>query len=265
MTTRCASTATRSALAALVLLVAACGGGSSRHAETARDPAPVAVSAKCGDTSGARVRPLWLHAHDGQRLYAIRGGSGTTGVVLVPESPPGDVCGWLPYLATLEHAGLRVLALDYRGTGDSSLGGGRAAFAYGDDLAAAVGRLRADGAARVIVVGASFGGVAAMQYGPRLHVDAVVSLSGETRLPEFHVDAIRAIPRLRVPLLIVGTRDDSYLPVADARRLLRHAGSAEKQTMFFPGSWHGWDIVEVAPFAAKARALILAWIRAHVA
>jgi len=96
---------------------------------TVAPPPPIVT--RCGDTRGSNVEPLWLRARDGQRLYAIRGGSGTTDVVLVPESPPGDVCGWLPYMATLEPAGFCVLALDYHGSGDSRLARGRDAFAYG--------------------------------------------------------------------------------------------------------------------------------------
>ena len=165
---------------------------------------------------GAHLQPIWLHTSDGQRLYAIRGGAGPIGVVLVPESPPGDVCGWLPYAATLERAGMRVVAFDYRGTGDSPVRRGRSPFAYGRDLTAAVAQLRADGAKRVAVVGASFGGAVAMTYASG--VEAVVSLSGETALPQYHLDPLDAVSHLHAPLLIVGSRDDTYLPIAGAAR-----------------------------------------------
>jgi acetyl esterase/lipase len=69
--------------------------------------------------------------------------------------------------------------------------------------------------------------------------------------------------RLRVPLLIVGSRHDAYLPVAVALQLLHRAGSKSKEMFFFPGSWHGWKLVEEAPYAARARAAILRWIRSH--
>jgi alpha/beta superfamily hydrolase len=248
---------------AVCLFATACGLASAPT--SAHDPKPPRLVDKCGDTPGARAaRPFWLHAGDGQRLYAIGGGAGTTGVVLVPESPPGDVCGWLPYIATLEHAGLRVLSLDYRGTGDSPLTVRRDAYAFEQDLSAAVAELRAEGAKKVILAGASFGGAAVMAYAPSLDVDAVISFSGETDLPAYHVDAIGAVRGLRVPLLIVDARHDPYLSIGDAQRLVRRAGAPDKRTMLFQGAWHGWEIVEDAPYARKARALILAWIRAHV-
>jgi dienelactone hydrolase len=201
-----------------------------------------------------------LHTTDGQRLYAVEAGSGETAVVLVPESPPGNVCGWLPYVASLQRAGFRVLTYDYRGTGGSPVTAKRP-YAFGRDLAAAVARVRADGADKVVAAGASFGGVVVMQHAGELDVDGVVSFSGETTLPEYHVQAIDAVPQLHAPLLIVGSRQDSYLPVSDARRLLARAGSADKQLLLYPGDQHGWDIVQRAPYAARARARVLAWLR----
>ncbi len=219
---------------------------------------------KCGATQGAHIAPLWLHTTDGQRLYAVSGGGGNVGVVLAPESPPGDVCGWLPYLASLEGAGLRVIAFDFRGTGDSPTPVKAAdQSAYDRDFAAAISSLRADGSTKVVVIGASLGGARALTYGSRLDGDAIVSLSGEATLPEYNINALSVMPRLRVPLLIVGSRHDAYLPVAAALQLLRRAGSKEKAVAFFPGSWHGWELVEDAPYAARARAVILRWIRTH--
>jgi pimeloyl-ACP methyl ester carboxylesterase len=53
---------------------------------------------------------------------------------------------------------------------------------------------------------------------------------------------------------------DSTLPAAvPARR----TAAKDKRTALYPGGWHGWAIVETAPFAANSRALIAAWIRAR--
>jgi esterase/lipase len=250
-------------LAAALVSATACGAdGSTRDRGIAVEPR--SVDAKCGETHGAHVAPLWLHATDGQRLYAVSGGSGEVGVVLAPESPPGDVCGWLPYLTTLEQAGLRVIAFDFRGTGDSPTAVTSAGqSAYDRDFAAAIRRLRADGSSKIVVIGASLGGARALTYGHRLDTDAIVSLSGEATLPEYNIDVLPVVSRLRVPLLIVGSRHDAYLPVAIALQLLHRAGSKSKEMFFFPGSWHGWELVEEAPYAARARAAILRWIRSH--
>ncbi|HEY6029514.1 MAG TPA: alpha/beta fold hydrolase [Gaiellaceae bacterium] len=242
-------------LAAVILAALAVAGAAA----AAGDPPPLA--SKCG-SSPVAAQPFWLRAEDGFRLYAVEAGEGATAVVLAHESP-ADLCGWLPYAATLTRAGIRVLALDLRGFGDSRPAPDAAPLAYGRDLRAAVGRLRADGARKVFLVGASFGGAAALAYAPQLDIDGVVSLSGEARLAGAKLDGLAQVARLRKPLLIVGSRHDRYLPVSDALALLRRAGTKDKRTALYPGGFHGWDIVEDAPYAARARALVLRWLRAR--
>jgi hypothetical protein len=174
-------------VAAVLVIALSCAsacGADGPTGDRSTDVKPESVVKKCGGTHGAHVAPLWLYATDGQRLYAVRGGGGDVGVVLAPESPPGDVCGWLSYVATLEDAGLRVIAFDFRGTGDSPTPVKTAEeSAYDLDFTAAIGRLRADGSTKVVVIGASLGGARALTYGPRLDADAIVSLSGEATFP----------------------------------------------------------------------------------
>lgn len=98
------------------------------------------------------------------------------------------------------------------------------------DVEAAIALLRHQGVAHVVLVGASFGGATVMTYGSRVPADGGVSLSGEASLPTRRLDALAGVRRLRVPLLIVGSRRDGYLPVSDALRLLRAAGSRDKRT-----------------------------------
>jgi alpha-beta hydrolase superfamily lysophospholipase len=226
-------------------------------------PAPRTLAQKCGDTSGIAAKPFWLETADAVRLYGIEMGAGSVGVVLAHESP-ADLCGWLPYIATLTHAGLHVLAFDFRGFGDSQRPGSTHKYlAYSRDLGAAVARMRGEGLRTVFLIGASFGGAAALTYAPALPLAGVISLSGEAQLPGAGLDALAAVPRLTAPLLIVGSREDRYLPISDALRLLRRAGSRDKRTAFYPGAFHGWQLVEDAPYAGRVRALVLGWIRAH--
>jgi pimeloyl-ACP methyl ester carboxylesterase len=243
------------AVVAAIVLAPPAGGRATA-------PAPRPLATKCGNTFGAAVAPFWLRATDGVRLYAVEAGSGDVGIVLAHESP-ADLCGWLPYLATLtqDH---RVLAFDFRGFGDSERPAATRAFlAYGRDLRAAVARLRAEGATKVFLLGASFGGAAALTYAPGLELSGVVSFSGETHIPGTGLNALAAVPHLRAPLLIVGSRHDRYLSVADAQLLLRRAGSRDKRLELYPGGFHGWDLVEDAPYAARARAAVLSWLRSY--
>jgi alpha-beta hydrolase superfamily lysophospholipase len=221
------------------------------------------LQSTCGDTPGVETTPFYVRTSDGVDLYSIEVGGGPTAIVLVHESPPASLCGWTPYIPSLTAAGFRVLAFDLRGFSDSTLPTGAPARAYDRDLAAMVARARADGAKRVFLLGASYGGAVSVTYAPPLPVDGVISLSGETYLPSQRANPLVSAPRLKVPLLIVGSRHDHYLPVKSALALLRRTAAKDKRTAFYPGGWHGWDIVETAPYAANARTLIAAWIRAR--
>jgi dienelactone hydrolase len=244
-------------LAGLLVAVGVVSAGAPAGAAT-----PPSLESKCGDASGVVATPFFVRTTDGVELYSIDVGDGATAVVLVHESP-ASLCGWLPYIPSLTAAGLRVLAFDLRGFSDSTLPAAVPARAYDRDLAAMVARARADGAKRVFVMGASYGGAVTLTYAPRLPVDGVISLSGETYLPSQHANPLVSAPRLKVPLLIIGTRHDHYLPVKSALALLRRTAAKDKRTAFYPGGWHGWDIVETAPFATSARTLIAAWIKAR--
>jgi pimeloyl-ACP methyl ester carboxylesterase len=150
-----------------------------------------------------------------------------------------------------------VLLVDLRGYGLSGRGprgGPRGARA---DVRDAVDELRRLGAQRVAVVGASYGGVNALVAAPSLgrRIAGVASLSGELVLGKgssTELNALAAARKIRVPLLVMGSRDDPYLDQADALRLVRAARSSEKTLVEFAGAAHGWDLL--APGRQRRRA-----------
>jgi hypothetical protein len=135
--------------------VALCVSSSATAAD------PPSVEQACGSTSGLAAQSSWLRTSDGVRLYAVTAGRSPT-VVVLAHAGGANLCGWLPYAATLVRAGLRVLAFDFRDYGLS----GRPPkhwLLLGNDLAAAVVRARATGAKHVFLMGASMGGAAVVQ------------------------------------------------------------------------------------------------------
>ena len=171
-------------------------------------------------------------------------GRGPRGVVLLHEAP-ADLCGWAPYGERLARAGFYVLLVDLRGYGLSRRGrqgGPRGAVA---DVPGAVDELTRLGAKKVVLVGASYGGATALVAAPDLgsRIEAVASLSGELVLgrgSSTELDAIAAVKRLRVPLLVLGSREDRYLNAAEARQLVREAHSTHATLAEFDGTFHAW-------------------------
>ena len=62
---------------------------------------------------------------------------------------------------------------------------------------------------------------------------------------------------------LVGSQADPYLDGPSAHRLYRAVGSKDKQIAVFVDGYHGWDLLEDAPYRKQVRALILGWIKAR--
>ncbi len=246
----------------MAVALAAAGCGGHRHDGVAAGPPAPAPASLCGPLpAGLHATPLWLRTSDGVRLYAAAAGTGKTAVVLAHQSP-ANLCGWLPTMRYLSRHGVATLAFNFRTFAPS--GSPRPAIAQHltPDLQAAIDVAHARGAERVFVMGASFGGAAMLNDGPQLHdVAGLIDLSGELRLPLWRLNGIHAVRQLKVPLLVIASRYDGYLDAADARLLYRRAGSKVKRLAVYPGGFHGWAILDEAPYRARARALVLAWLR----
>jgi len=226
--------------------------------------APPSLATRCW--TNVKARTLWFRASDRTRLDGAELGSGPRGVVMLHESQPADLCGWAPYGATLARRGFHVLLVDLRGSGLSArgpYGGPRGAIA---DVRGAVTELKRLGAKRIALVGASYGGVNAIVAAPALRsrIAGVASLSGELDLGEgssTELNALATVKHLRVPLLVLGSRDDRYLDVADARRLVRAATHAHPTLVEFDGSVHGWDLLSSTPQKTRADRALETFLR----
>jgi dienelactone hydrolase len=107
-----------------------------------------------------------------------------------------------------------------------------------DDVAGAVAALRAHGAKRIALVGASLGASTALLAGAALRppVAAVASLStGKFDLATIlggskPLDTYSAAKRLTVPVLFAAARDDPNVPVEQVQALYRMAKSKESSS-----------------------------------
>ena len=254
----------------LLLALAAAGCGASHRALDAPGRTLPSLSSRCGGSHVAATVG-WFRASDGVLLDGAALGTGKTGVVLAHESP-ADLCGWVPFAQKLSRAGFRVLLFDHRHFGFSASPTDPAkAGRFTPDLEGAASELEREGADKVFLMGASFGGVTSMVAGSRLgsKIAGVVSASGEASLPnrfgesQAELDALGAVPNLRAPFLIVGSREDGYLPPSDAKELIQRAGSAHKRLVLFPGDFHGWDLFSVSPDHARATAVVIHFLKTY--
>ena len=226
------------------IALAALGAAGTTSAEVARHP--------CVPKS-AEIR---FKAADGTRLAGYRLGKGRTAVVLAHQSR-GDACQWAGYAKRPARLGYLVIAIDFRGYGDSQTRGGRAAGRLAADVAAGAKAARARGA-RKVHCGSSMAArplVAGANIRPPL--SGVISLSGLRRLHRAGRAEVGSSPH-SADLYVVGQFDSDFVP--DAQRLYDATASHDKAVQVLPVGHHGVDLVRSD---ARARALVEGFLRSH--
>ena len=206
---------------------------------------------------------VWFRAVDGTKLVGHRFGGtkpGARTAVVLAHMSVGDLCQWVPYARRLARHGAFVFPFDLRGHGFSEgrVNHRRAAA----DVAAAVRAVRRLGARKVIVVGASLGGIAALVAAPSLRpaIAGVVAISAPAAIAG-QLDARPAVGRLQVPTLYVAAEQDQSPPydfAADAQTLYEATATSEKRLEVVHGSLHGVYLVDGSP---AVRALLRSFVR----
>ena len=206
-------------------------------------PAPLADTepAKWG-IEGARL--VGFRAADGSRLAAWwlppRESAGP--VVLIAHGRSANISTRAPIMRRLGADGFGVLMFDYRGYGASS--GHPSETTLTEDTLTAYDWLRRQGIApdRLVLIGQSLGDAPAARAAAARPVAALVLVSPFTSLPEAGAERCPWLPlrllhwgrnryevaaplaAVRAPLLLVASRVDGMVPMANSRRLAAAAG-----------------------------------------
>lgn len=241
-------------LAAIVLVLAGCAATPSpepapsatstavaRPTTDPRSPAEACVE-ELPDSAG-----LWIEA-GGAWLEAGTIGSGETVAVLVPQAN-SNYCGWMAYAAVLSASGIQPMLLNPCGQGLTAcdpLGDGVTTAA--EAVLAAARLARAEGATRVVAVGASMGGTISIRAaelcgrvdaGDDCPIDGAVSLAGP--LEYGGVDTLEDAGLITIPLfLAVAPGDD----VVTAGQQAGISGAAQSESISMnEGEGHGWFLL----------------------
>ena len=201
-----------------------------------------------------RAKAISFRTGDHVRLSGVLLGSGRTGIVLSHESN-ATLCNWLPFARVLAKAGYRVLAYDSRSAGASQLvlprSSLKATYLH-RDVIAGTKLLRARGAKRIVVAGASIGGTSSIIAAPSIgsSLAAVVSLSAPAT-----EDALNAVAKVNVPTFFAAGRDDVDF-AHDAQTFYDASPAAGKKIVIYPTGAHGTALLAGSQGAAARRALL---------
>jgi pimeloyl-ACP methyl ester carboxylesterase len=214
----------------LGLLVAAvgCGGGDAEEAQpkTSTSGAPATTTpAPCGDEDAQAVT---FTTREGTEVDAALVGDGEVGVVFGHQLR-SDFCSWVPFAKELAERNIRALAINFVSTSPD------------DDMVAGARELRRRGAKRIILVGASMGGTAALVAAAKTDVAGVAALSAPREFGG--LDALPSVRRLKIRALFLAGRQDVRF-ARDARRLYRAMSSRNKTLVATTGFEHGTDLLQ---------------------
>ena len=210
----------------------------------------------CGSGRGGVPAGETVHftTADGVELTGELRGDGDPGVVLL-HMFPADRTSWSPFAEELAEEGYTALNFDFRGYGDSE--GERAIDEIWRDALAAVRFMRSEGHDRIVVIGASMGGTAALIVATREELAGVITLSAASTFMGLTIPP-EALELITEPKLFIAAQGDTSA-AATAQQL--YAGSPPpKDVQIVTGNEHGTDLLEGGQ-AELVRNAILGFLR----
>lgn len=211
--------------------LAGCGGGPN---------APAPATAVTFDAKATR---------DGATSIKLEGavwGEGPAAVVFAHDYPKTQDA-WAMFAQRISARRFMALTFNFRGYGQSA--GFKDPSGAVLDLEGAIEKARQLGAKRIILVGASMGGTAALIVASRMDVAAVVSVSA----PESFrgLDATADVKGLRAPALFVAAEGDPAGAAEAARRLAGAAPEPKRLEIEQGSAAHGTDLLSTERVAAE--------------
>jgi dienelactone hydrolase len=248
----------------LALLLAACGGkeeapvsptGSPATSPTLVAPAtPAAGEATATPVTGT---PVSFVTDDGLTIKGRLFGSGQTAIVFA-HMFPNDQRAWWGFAGETAAQGYAALTFDFRGYGET---GSSKDIAHIDrDLAAAVRYLREGGYKRVILVGASMGGTAALKVAARDEFEGLVAGVVAVSAPQAFQGLVARddVADIKVPMLFVASQDDGV--AFESLEAFYERATGPKQQQVYSGNAHGTGLLE-SEHAAEFKALLFDFFR----
>lgn len=223
-------------LVAALFLTGCTSAPSEPEVAQVRTPAEACHTPALGDTG------FWIEV-DGDRFEAGAVGDGSTVVVLVHQSG-ANYCGWARFVTVLRENGIRPVLLNLCGSGETECASEEHLVDTGAKaVIGAAEWARADGAERVVVAGASLGGIVAIAAAGSDDegvIDAVVDLSGPIAFEG--ASSSDFAPGVSVPLYFAVSPTDTVVSVEEFENIASLMTS-ETVTVYPNGVGHGWDML----------------------
>ena len=222
-------------------------------------PAPTAGTGPATPPAASSVAsvppPVSFAAADGTPVSGRLFGSGPTGVVLsnMGDNDPADWEGFAPHLAGERYS---VLTYTYRYPARPRTLTAEMATGALDDLLGAAAYLRSRGATRIVLIGASLGGMVTAKAARPARADAVVIIAAPADRPDFGFSVTPAdLAAITGPKLFVASDHDPTVAAAETRGLYE-AAPEPKAWKAFPATAHGTRLLDTEHAESFRRTVI---------
>ena len=231
------------AAAVLCTTLGACTGAPG--ASDASVAPPKTPSEVCLGGGSHESSSTWIETADGTFDVGLVGDGDTTAIFV--HQMDANACGWFLYAADLASQGVRSMLVNLCGSGETECSKSSLTDTGADAVLAAVEAAVAEGASRVVLVGASIGGTTVMKAAIRGAADggfdAVADLSGPIVADGTDLRAVA--DAITVPTLLVVSPNDPVVSPS-AMTELGEVISSDDVTVILDGGGHGWDMLNGA-------------------
>jgi predicted alpha/beta hydrolase len=190
---------------------------------------------------------------DGATIAGELYGSGKTAVVfsVMGNCKPG----WREFAQLTAAQGIMALTYPWRGCRDVGLTDEDELQKFVDDARGAINFVRAQGAEKIILAGASLGGVASAKLAIESQASGIVVVASPPAISQWGFEIEAADLNTDIPKLFITAEDDPTVP-ASATRQLYDLAAEPKEWQTYPGDKHGTDLFETASGEAMQQRIL---------
>lgn len=214
------------------LIIAACTPASTPIVETATSSPVAAIKAP---------ETVEFPTPDDAVLTGTLYGSGEVAVIF---SVMGNCKrGWEDMAELVAQHGMTALTYQWRGCRGSGSAVDSELRKFVDDLRGAIMYMRAQGAEKIILAGASLGGVASAKLAVESSPNGLIIVASPREIEDWGFEITLGDVNIDMPKLFITAENDNVVPMGRSRELFDLLAEP-KEWQTYPGTAHGTDIFE---------------------
>lgn len=200
-----------------------------------------AAATTAAGTSTPAVQEITFTTPDGADIPARLYGSGDTVVIF---SVMGNCKrGWEDMAELVAQHGMTALTYQWRGCRESGNAVDSELRKFVDDLRGAIQYVRDQGAKKIILAGASLGGVASAKLAVEASPDGLIVVAAPREIADWDFEIGLGDVNIDMPKLFITAENDRVVPMEKSRELFDLVAEP-KEWQTYPGTAHGTDLFD---------------------